>query len=197
VSLEGIGAPEARDHIEMVDRILAESQQRLCTGGEYFLAWGAGSAIVTALFQAHGNGLVPGVALWLVPVVLGLCVLFSLYRSRTTRAELARSSLVQREFFNVLWLTIGLTFVANVAAYRIFAGVASAAIWSIAEAIVLLYIGMHGNRRAQIAGILVVASLIVANFIGPDVTGYVLGAGMLFGYGGFGLGELLAHDSSR
>jgi hypothetical protein len=99
---------------------------------------------------------------------------------------------VQREFFNVLWLAIGLAFVVNVAVYRIFSGAAAAAIWSVAEAIVLLYIGMHGNRRAQIAGVLVVVSLIAANFAPPAVVGYVLGAGMLFGYAGFGLSELLA-----
>jgi len=192
--MERIGTSEARDHIEMVNRILAESQQRLCTGGEYFLVWGIGSAFVTILFALENNGLVPGAALWSVPVVLALCALFSIYRSRATRAALARSSLLQREFFNVLWLTIGLAFVANAAAYRIFAGVASAAVWSIAEAIVLLYIGMHGNRRAQIAGVLVVVSVIAANFVAPPLAGYVLGAGMLVGYGGFGVGELLARE---
>ena len=55
--------------------------------------------------------------------------------------------------------------------YRIFSGLASAAIWSFAEAIVLLYIGMHGNRRAQVAGVLVVVSMIVANFTSPADVG--------------------------
>jgi hypothetical protein len=101
---------------------------------------------------------------------------------------------LQREYFNVLWLTIGLAFVVNVAAYRIFSGAAAAAIWSVAEAIVLLYIGMHGNRRAQIAGVVIVVSLIAANFAPAAIVGYVLGAGMLVGYAGFGLSELLARD---
>jgi hypothetical protein len=192
--MERIGASEARDHIEMVDRILAESHQRLCAGGEYFVVWGIGSAFVTILFQLVDNQLVPGAALWSVPVVLALCALFSIYRSRATRAVLSRSSLVQREFFNVLWLTIGLAFVSNVAVYRIFSGIASAAIWSLVEAIVLLYIGMHGNRRAQIAGVLVVVSLIGANFASAGIAGYVLGAGMLAGYAGFGVSELLARE---
>lgn len=178
----------------MVDRILAEAQQRLCAGGEYFVVWGIGSAYVTALFQLVDNGLVSGTALWSVPAVLVVCALFSIYRSRATRAALARSSLLQREFFNVLWLTIGLAFVSNIAVYRIFSGLASAAIWSVAEAIVLLYIGMHGNRRAQIAGVLVIASLIAANFSSAFVAGYVLAAGMLAGYAGFGASELLARE---
>jgi MFS family permease len=185
---------EARDHIEMVDRILAETHQRLCAGGEYFVVWGLGSVTITLLFQLADRGVLPPDALWFVPVVLAACVTFSIARGRATRALVARSSLVQREFFNVLWLTIGLAFVVNIAVFRIFSGLASAAIWSVAAAIVLLYIGMHGNRRAQVAGVVVVASLIVANFIGSGVAGYVLAAGMLLGYAGFGASELLARD---
>jgi MFS family permease len=84
--------------------------------------------------------------------------------------------------------------VVDIAVYRIFAGVASAAIWSVAQAIVLLYIGMHGNRRAQVAGIFVVVSLIAANFAPPGIDGYILAAGMLGGYAGFGVSELLVRD---
>src|SRR5271166_2744803 len=108
--MDRIDTGEARDHIEMVDRILAESHQRLCTGGEYFVVWGLGSAIITILFQLADRGLLPPGALWSVPFVLAVCLVFSIARGRSTRAMVARSSLVQREFFNVLWLTIGLAF---------------------------------------------------------------------------------------
>ena len=87
-------------------------------------------------FQLVAGGRVPAAALWSVPVALGLCAVFSVLRGRATRRVLQRSSLVQREFFNVLWLTLGLAFVANVAAFRLFPGIASAAMWSLAEAIV-------------------------------------------------------------
>ncbi|MGC1381372.1 MAG: hypothetical protein WA814_10180 [Candidatus Baltobacteraceae bacterium] len=192
--MEPIDASQARSHIEMIDRILAETHQRLCAGGEYFVVWGFGSAFVTVIFQLVDRRVVMPSALWLVPIVLAACAAFSILRSRRTQRVLARSSIVQREFFNVLWLTLGMAFVVNVAVYRIFWGLASAAIWSVAEAIVLLYIGMHGNRRAQIAGVLVVVSLIAANFAPPAIAGYVLAAGMLAGYGGFGVSELLARD---
>jgi len=185
---------QARDHIEMVDRILAESHQRLCSGGEFFLVWGIGSAAVTAIFTLVNTGVLPGQAAWWTAVVLAACVIFSVLRGKQTRRLLARSSLVQREFFNVLWITLGSAFIVDAAAFRIFAGLASAAIWSVAEAIVLLYIGMHGNRRAQIAGVAVIASLIAANFLAAPLAGYVLAAGMLLGYGGFGASELLAND---
>lgn len=192
--MSGIDPAQARDHIEMVDRILAETQQRLCCGGEFFVVWGIASAFTTIVFHLVGIKVLPLPAMWSAPIVLVAAAVFSAVRGRRTRAALARTPLVQREFFNVLWLTLGLAFIVDAAAYNIFSGIASAAIWSVAEAIVLLYIGMHGNRRAQIAGILVVASIVVANFIGSSMAAYVLAAGMLAGYGGFGAAELLSRD---
>jgi hypothetical protein len=178
----------------MVNRILAESHQRLCNGGEYFVVWGIGSAYITVLAQLVHGGLLPSAATWSLPIVIVACAAFSIVRARQTRGVLQRSSLLQREFFNVLWLTLGLAFVVDIAGFNIFTGLASAAIWSVAEAIVLLYIGMHGNRRAQVAGVLVIVSLVVANFASPGIAGYVLGAGMLVGYAGFGASELLARE---
>jgi hypothetical protein len=192
MTMEPIDAAQAREHLEMVDRILAESHPRLCAGGDFFVVWGVASAYITVLFHLVDVGLLAARALWSVPIVLAACALYSVLRGRALRQTFARTSLVQREFFNVLWLTLGLAFIANVAAFRIFSGIASAAIWSVAEAIVLLYIGMHGNRRAQIAGVLVVVSLVAANFVAPDRTAYVLAAGMLVGYAGFGISELLS-----
>ncbi len=192
--MERIDAARARDHIEMVERILAEAQPRLCSGGEYFVVWGIASAYVTVSFHLAAIGALPAGLLWSAPLVLAAAVLFSIVRGWTTRPAVARTSLVQREYFNVLWLTVGLAFITNIAVYRIFTGLASAAIWSIAQAIVLLFIGMHGNRRAQIAGVLVVVSLIAANFAAPGMAAYILAAGMLAGYTGFGVAELLARD---
>lgn len=192
--MERIDAAQARDHVEMIQRILAETQPRLCSGGEYFIVWGIVSAYVTLSVHLADIGKIPGAALWSTPVVLLAGIVFSILRGRSLGASFVRTSLLQREFFNVLWLTLGLAFVANIAVYRIFSGIASAAIWSVAQAIVLLYIGMHGNRRAQVAGILVVVSLIAANFAQPGMAAYILAAGMLAGYAGFGIAELLARD---
>ncbi|HEX4013760.1 MAG TPA: hypothetical protein VHX17_07730 [Candidatus Cybelea sp.] len=190
----GLTAPQARDHIEMVDRILAESHPRLCAGGEYFVVWGAISAFITVLPALVTHDYLPRAALWALPVVLVGGIVFSVLRGAETRSRVSRTSLVQREFFNVLWLTVGLAFVVDLAAFRIFSGLAAAAIWSVAEAIVLFFIGMHGNRRAQLGGVLVVVSLVAANFVAPSIARYVLAAGMLAGYTGFGLSELASRD---
>jgi hypothetical protein len=194
LNVERIDPAQAREHMEMVDRILAEAQPRLCSGGEYFVVWGIAVAAITVVSHLVSEGRAPAAALWLIPLVLLICALFSVFRARSTRRALARSSLVQRKFFNVLWLALALAFIVDVAVFRIFPGIAGAAIWSVAEAIVLLYIGMHGNRRAQVTGVLIVVSLVVANFVSQNISAYVLAAGMLVGYSGFGASELLARD---
>jgi hypothetical protein len=192
--MDDLSAAQARDHLEMVERILAESQQRLCAGGEFFVVWGLFSGGTTVAGHLIAQGIAPYGLMGVVAAALVACILFSVLRGRALRGKRDRESLVQREFFNVLWLTLGLAFVVNVAVYRIFSGLAAAAIWSFAEATVLLYIGMHGNRRAVVCGVLVLASMIVANFVAPASTAYVLAAGMIAGYTGFGLAELLSRE---
>jgi hypothetical protein len=192
--VEPIDTAQARDHLEMVDRILAQSEQRLCYGAEYFIVWGIYGAAATLDWQLIDNRILPFGAVWAQAAMLALAAIVTILRARATKASRSRQSLVQREFFNVMWLTLGLAFIANVAAFNVFSGWAQAAIWSYAQAIVLLFIGMHGSRRGIYAGIAVIVSIAVANFAGDRAAGYVLAAGMLAGYCGFGVAELLSHD---
>jgi hypothetical protein len=192
--VDSLDSKQAREHIEMVERIIVESSQRLCHGAEYFIVWGVYSTAATVSWQLIRNGLLPPAAVWAQALLLAAAIVFTIVRSRTVHAGEQRRSLVQREFFNMLWLTMSLAFIVNLGAFNIFSGWASAAIWSFAEAIVLLFIGLHGNRRAQICGVLVVVSLVIANFSAPATIGYVLGAGMLAGYAGFGISELFARE---
>lgn len=192
--MDDLNANQARDQLALIQRILAESQQRLCSGGEYFVVWGLFSGLTTVVAHLIALGTVPPSLLWVVAAALVACIVFSILRARALGGTLERESLLQREFFNVLWLTLGIAFLVDVAVYRIFTGLASAAIWSVAAVIVLLYIGMHGNPRAVIAGIVVLASLVAANFVPDTVSAYVLAAGMVGGYAGFGLSELLSKE---
>jgi hypothetical protein len=185
---------EAREHIEMVERIIAASSQRLCSGGEYFVIWGLYAGLATVGWQLVINGALPAAAMWYELPLLLAAIAFSVFRGRASRLRQGRHSLLQREFLNILWLTVGVAFVTNVAAFRIFSGWAQAAVWSFAETIVLLYIGLHGNRRAQVCGALVLISMIAANFVPPSRAGFVLAAGMVAGYAGFGIAELLARE---
>jgi hypothetical protein len=190
-------ASEAREHLEMVERIIAASSRKLEAGGEFFVAWGLASGAFTVLLQLVANATVPSQALWLALLFYGSAGIFSFFRGRYygrgAGSGERRMSFLQREFYNVLSLTMAMAFVADFVGFHIFTNWATAAIWTVAGAIVLFFVGMHGNRRATIGGIVMVASLAFANFT-PEYTGYALAAGFLLGYAGFGAVEMFARD---
>ena len=187
-------ASEAREHLELVERIIAASSNRLSVGGEFFVCWGLIGALIDAMVTAVETHLVPHGVLWAYPVLIVAGCAFSAVRSIHYARCNGRMSFLQREYLNVLWLTISLALVATFTMFNIFNSfVAEASLWSFAETIVLFYIGMHGNRRAQIGGIVEFASLVTANFMIP-YAGWILAAGVLLGYAGFGAAELLARE---
>ncbi len=191
--MESLSPAQVREHIEMVDRILTRSERSLRVGGEFFLVWGLAGTSVTLVFQLIVNGRLPAPALWVLPALFAAAIAFSMFRGR----QLAKCSdglpLIQREFFAVLGISLGVAFFSDALGFHIFTMWASSAIWNVAAAIVLLFIAVHGNRRALVCGIIVLASIAAANFL-PAITGYVLASGMLFGYAGFGLVSLISRD---
>jgi len=184
---------DTREQLEIVEKILAASSRTLCAGGEFFLVWGIVSASIDFLNQLVANNTLPATALWAMPVLILIGVVFSTWRSIQMRAHSGRMSMLQREYLNMMYMTLGVTFVAQFAGSNFFAGWAEGAIWNVAGAMVLLFIGMHGNRRAVLAGVVLIVTLAIANYT-PAIAGYVLGAGMLVGYTGFGATELLARE---
>ena len=189
-----MNAGKARDDLAMVERILSQSQQRLCAGGEFFVVWGLFSGGATLAAHLVAVKLVSPNLLWAVAAALVACIVFSVWRGIALNETVDRESLVQREFFTVLWLAIALAFFVNIALFRIFPGLASAAIWGFVEALVLLYIGLHGNRRAIVFGAIVIASMVAANFAPAQFSAYLLSFGLIAGYAGFGLAELLSKE---
>jgi hypothetical protein len=186
-------ASEAREHLEMVERIVAASSRRLEAGGDFFIIWGIASAFACLTFQMILQGWWPWASLWAVGIVDLLAIVYSSVRGRYYRCNLDRFSFLQREFFNVLWLSFGMAFLVNILAFNIFQMWAQSAIWAVAEIFVLLYIGMHGNVRAIAGALVILASLAAANYAGHFV-GFWLAGGILVGYTGFGIAELLARD---
>lgn len=184
---------EARDHIEMVERIIATSSRKLEAGGEFFVAWGVASAGMGLIATLVAESLLPPPAIWIGASLLLAAVVFTFFRVRFYRECGAGMSLLQREYLNVLWLAVSLAFLMNIVGFNLFPGMGQLAIWNVAEALVLFYIGMHGNRRAQIGGIILVASIVAANFV-SQYSGYILAAGVLLGYAGFGVADLLARE---
>lgn len=186
-----MNASEAREHVEMIEKIIAASSQKLEAGGEFFLAWGLVAGTLDLISQLVLTGRAPQTALWGAGALIAAGIIFSIVRSRHLARCEVRMSLLQREFLNVMTLALGLAFVSDVIGFALFPAWAGAAIWSVMTALVLLYIGMHGNRRATLGGIILIASIAAANFM-PHYTGYVLAAGMYLGYAGFGIADLLA-----
>ena len=186
---------EARERLDLVDRIVSASSREFCLGlaGPFFLIWGLFSGLVNLAFALAVHGLVPSESLWVCPALLAAAIVASALYGRYLEREKDRLTFLHREFLNVLWITIGVTFVAMIGGYRLFPGIAAGALWSVASSIVLFFIAFHGNRRALAGGIVLLASLVVANFE-PAVGGYVLAAGFFLGYAGFGVVEMVARD---
>ncbi|MDQ2871601.1 MAG: hypothetical protein M3R35_00560, partial [Candidatus Eremiobacteraeota bacterium] len=63
----------------------------------------------------------------------------------------------------------------------------AAAIWSVVVAVPLLFVGLQGHRVTLTGGIVLLASVVAANFVHAGLTGYVLAAGMFVGLTGSGV----------
>jgi hypothetical protein len=184
---------EAREHLELVEKIIAASSRKLEAGGEFFVCWGLFGAAVAVLNYLVWTRSV-GESWSLLGFAFMLpAITFTIWRSRNYRGKYERMSLLQREYLNVLWLTIALAFITSVIGFNLFGRLGLAAIWNVVEAIVLFYIGMHGNRRAIVGGVILIVSIALANFT-PAYNMLILGAGVLVGYAGFGVADLLARE---
>lgn len=184
---------DAKKHLDLVERILESNDRDFCIAGDIFLVWGLCGALIDLLFQVWQMGRIPVQGLWFGFAALLLSGIYSGMRGRQLARTRERMPIRQREFLNVLWLAIGAVFVAQLGAMRIFEGWASSSLWTISAAIVTLYAGLHGNRAGLIGGIVLLVSLVVANFT-PGIEGFVLAGGMIVGYAGFGITAMLARD---
>lgn len=184
---------EAHEHLGIVERVLAEADRTVYVFGDFFIVWGLAAGMLDIIYQLRLDGRVGDNAFIVAAIGLAAAIVYTIVRARGLSANGRRMSRVQRDYLNVLWLVFGITAICQIAAYNIFAGWSSAALWTVASAVVASYIGLHGNRRGIVGGVVLVASLIAASFM-PHVAGYVLAAGMLVGYAGFGVASLLARD---
>lgn len=178
-------AREAREHLEMVDRILAQAEERpvrMIPG--LVIVWGFAAAAMDAGQQIAASNPSAEWGLWLTYAALaigmaysvGLC--FSLIRC----ARYERVSYAERRMGSVMgavWFTV---FVAAFAQPHLFSGWAGAAVWSMGAAIMMLMTGFNGDRRGLAGGLVMLASVLAANYVWPQVPGYALAAGFIFGY---------------
>jgi len=175
---------EAREHLEMVDRILTRAEDapvRPIPG--LVIVWGIAAAAMDAgqqLFYSHTAawgawvaeaGLVGG-------ILYSIAVSFSMWRNscfeRVSNIEVRMGRVMGAVWFTVL--------VAAFAQPHVFAGWGGAAVWSMGAAIMMLIVGFAGDRRGLAGGLVLLASVLAANYLLPQAPGYALAAGFLLGY---------------
>jgi hypothetical protein len=93
-----------------------------------------------------------------------------------------RVSTVERRMgvtMGAVWFTV---IVAAFAQPHVFAGWGGAAVWSMGAAIMMLMSGFNGDRRGLAGGLILLASVLAANYVFPHTPGYALAAGFILGY---------------
>jgi hypothetical protein len=184
---------EAREHLDLVDRILTEADRSMCVIGDVFVVWGLVAAAVDVVFQLVSTGRTSGWLGWLPVVLIPAAIAYTVVRAIQAKNSSDRLTTAGREYLNVVWVVFGLMAVAQSAAFHLFPGWSGSALWTLGGAIITVYVGMHGSRAAMLGGIVLLASLIVASFV-PAYCGWILAAGMLLGYAGFGIAAMV-HDA--
>lgn len=178
-------AREAREHLEMVDRILTRAEGepvRFIPG--LIIVWGVAAAAIDAGQQLYFSHVEGRFGAWLADAALLIGVLYSvavsMSISRNRRFE--RVSITEMRLGRIMgavWFTV---LVAAFAQPHVFAGWGGAAVWSMGAAIMMLMSGFSGDRRGLAGGLILLASVLAANYVLPQTPGYVLAAGFILGY---------------
>ena len=178
-------AREAREHLEMVDRILSHAEDepiRIVPG--LVIVWGFAAAAIDVgqqmfVLRAGGQaGLWLTWAALLVGIVYSMAVSVSMFRNRRYE-RISNLECRMGKVMGAVWFTV---LIAAFAQPHVFAGWGGAAVWSMGAAIMMLISGFSGDRRGLAGGLILLASVLAANYAWPQVPGYVLAAGFILGY---------------
>jgi len=186
-------AREARDHLEMVDRILTQAQEGrpVRPYAWPFIILGTAAAMLLAGQQLAVDG--HGVVLIWAGGILMVGGYASLIAARITlNRNSGRVSVAEArrgEASSAVWTAV---FIAAFAQPFIFTHWASGAIWNLGGAIQMLIFGFGGDRRALAGGLILAASMPAANW--SPQPGYVLAGGFILGYVVPGILRLLDRD---
>lgn len=176
---------EAREHLEMVDRILARAEDEpvhLIPG--LVICWGFAAAVICAAEQMYLLHIGGDWGIWAANAALAVGIVYSVAVSvslmRNNRYE--RVSTLEKRMgrtMGAVWFTV---IVAAFSQPHVFAGWGAAAIWSMGSAIMMLTAGFNGDRRGLAGGLILLASVLTANYAFPQTPGYALAAGFILGY---------------
>lgn len=183
---------EVQDQLRMIDRIIAQADRTVRFRGIIFIVWGLAGAIMNLLVQSFVSGrLSPtpwgllGLAVWVGAVV------FTIFYARGAKSA-GCMNVMEMQFLRILYIALACAMVVNLGAFHIFTGWAQGAIWSLATAIPLMFVGLQGPRVALYGGLILLGSVVAANFAGAHA-GYWLALGDIVGYAGLGVALELNH----
>jgi hypothetical protein len=188
-------AREAREHLEMVDRILSEADA--CTN---YRPWtwalvivGLAATLIEAgaQFATDGHTRLIAEAGGALMVAGYIYMIWSAYNGRRNAERVSSAEARIGRACSAVWLAV---FIAFWAQPHIWGQWGGAAIWNLGAAIQMLMFGFFGDRRALVGGLLLAASITLANYVPQP--GYALGAGFLLGYFVPGLLMVLEKDDS-
>lgn len=178
-------ANEAREHLQMVDRILtrADSEPIRYVPG-LIIAWGIAAALMcfgSQLAVSHIGGATGG---WLSIGAFIAGMLYSVTASVILwrRDCFDRVSTIEKRMgraMGAVWFTV---VIAALSQPHVFAGWGGAAVWSMGAAIMMLMSGFCGDKRGLAGGLILLASVLAANYAFPQTPGYALAGGFIFGY---------------
>jgi hypothetical protein len=172
---------EAREHLEMVDRILSRAEP-----AKNYRPWtwaiiivGIAAALIQAGGQAAVNG--HGYAVEIAGAVLMGCgYIYMAWVSYGARRNVERMSTSEARIgkaCSAVWVAVVIAFFAQPHIWSMWA---AGAIWNLGGAIQMLMFGFFGDRRALIGGLLLAISIVAANYV--SAPGYALAAGFVLGY---------------
>jgi hypothetical protein len=182
-----MNASEARDHLEMVDRILARTTGPMPLSPYPYLIWGIAGAILQVIAQLvfiqNGSHWLFAISMVTLAAAIALTCVWSVQLHK----EKEQSSLIGRQVFyvfNAAWIVaLGI----QLGAATIFPTWAQAALWVLTYGMAMLFVGMlTQNRPTFVGGCVMLLSIVAANFA-PPYAGYLLGLGDLLGMAGAGV----------
>ncbi len=175
-------AREARENLEMVDRILAQAEpvKHFRPYARLLVIIGVAAAVLECGIQlsmsGRGNAVVyAGIALMAAGYVY---LIWTQAVLRRASARISNAEARQSRSIGAVWLAV---FIAAFAQPHIFANWGASAIWNLGACIQMLMFGFSGDRRSLAGGIALGASIVGANYA-INWAGYILAAGFLAGY---------------
>lgn len=178
-------ASEAREHLEMVDRILTQAEGRpVRPVPGLIIVWGLAAAAIDAGQQLYFSHVGGRTGAWIADGALLAGILYSIAVSLWLRAQcrfdrVSNGEMRMGRAMGAVWFTV---IVAAFAQPHVFAGWGGAAVWSMGSAIMMLMVGFFGEWRGLAGGLILLASILAGNYALPATPGYALAAGFILGY---------------